>query len=272
MLQLPINDPNHLNKPTMKQLYFLALLTVLFSCKENKETTSENLNKDISKDSTTVKEIDNSLNLNLKSDLRPEEKLQLEEVYNDAVEFINFDGNGDYALFTVQKNKKVISLYTDLADAKSFKRGDLLDLAWKMDTIYEAGEGEKLEFAEWLVNVKKVKDGNVSLFRKKHPKPIKYFTEKNDFTDYFKDYLYEQVEFYLANSKNELVKTAIKDPKADLSYSIEEKEREGHSYYLLGISNDFEHHTNIIQWLYLDSENRKLFEYDLPNDKLIPFD
>jgi hypothetical protein len=257
----------------MKQLYCLALLAVLFSCKENKETTSENLNNDIPKDTIKIKEVtDKSSGLNLVSVLRPDEKLKLEEVYNDTVEFVNFDGNGDYALFTVQKNKKLISFYTDLADAKEFKRGDILEAAWKMDTIYEAGEGEKQEFAEWLVNAKKLKDGNVSLFRKKHPKPIKYFTDKEDYTADFKDYLYEQVEFYLANSKNELVKTAIQNPNTDLSYSIEEKDREGHSYIVLGISNDFEHHTNIIQWLYMESINRKLYEYDLPNDKLIQFD
>lgn len=257
----------------MKQLYCLALLTILFSCKENKETTSENLNKDIPKDTIKIRETtDKPSNLNLVSDLRPDEKLKLEEVYHDEVEFVNFDGNGDYALFTVQKNKKLISFYTDFANAGQFKRGDVLNAAWKMDTIYIAGEGEKQEFAEWLVNAKKVKDGNVSLFRKKHPKPIKCYTDKEDYTTDFKDYLYEQVEFYLANSKNELVKTAIKNPNADLSYSIEEKDREGHSYIVLGISNDFEHHTNIIQWLYLDNENRELYEYDLPTDKLIQFD
>ena len=257
----------------MKQLYCIALLAMLFSCKDHKEATAESLKENVTKDTLALKEAgDNVSNLNLTSNVRPGEKLKLEEVYDDTVEFINFDGNGDYALFTVQKNKKLISFYTDLADAKTFKRGDILDVAWKMDTIYEAGEGEKLEFAEWLVNAKKVKDGNVSLFRKKHSKPIKYYSEKEDFTADFKDYLYEQVEFYLANSNNELVKSAIKDPKADLSYSIEEKDRDGRSYILLGISNDFEHHTNIIQWLYLDNENRKLYEYDLPNDKLVQFD
>ena len=257
----------------MKQLYCVALLAVLFSCKDNKEATAENLNNNIQKDTTVVKDVtDNSSDLNLKSNLRTGEKLQLEQVYNDTVQFVNFDGNGDYALFTVQKDKKMISFYTDLANVKAFKRGDLLDVSWKMDTIYEAGEGEKLEFAEWLVNAKKIKDGNVSLFRKKHPKPIKYYSEKNDFTADFTDHIYEQVEYYLANSKNELVKSTLKDANADLSYSIEEKDRENHSYIVLGISNDFEHHTNIIQWLYFDDIHGKLYEYDLPNDKLIPFD
>lgn len=254
----------------MKQLYCLALFAVLFSCKDYKQATSENLST--IKDTTAVSEVADASGLKLKSALRPAKTLQLEEVYNDSVEFVNFDGNGDYALFTVQKNKKLLSFYTDLADAKAFNRGDLLDVSWKMDTIYEAGEGEKPEFAEWLVNAKKIKDGSVSLFRKKHPKDLKFYSDNNNLTPDFKDFLYEQVEYYLANSKNELVKLAVKDPKADLSYSIEEKDKDGRSYYALGISNDFEHHTNVIQWLYVDSENNKLYEYDLPNDKLVQFD
>ncbi|TDO71157.1 hypothetical protein EV143_10912 [Flavobacterium chryseum] len=256
----------------MKPFYCLALFVLLLSCKENKEITAENLGKTVQKDSIKVTETNIVSNENLVSDLRPNEKLKTEERYSDQVEFINFDGNGDYALFTVQKNKKLVSFYTNLEDARPFKRGDVLDVEWKMDTIYEAGEGEKQGFGEWLITVKKVKDGPVSLFRKKYKNPIKYTSEKDELTADFKDYLYEQVEYYLANSKNELVKLAIKSPNADLSYSIEEKEKDGRSYYVLGISNDFEHHTNIIQWLYLDNETRNLYEYDLANDKLVKFD
>lgn len=256
----------------MKTFYCLALFVLLLSCKENKETTAENLDKKVQKDSIKVTETNIASNENLFSDLRPNEKLKTEERYSDQVEFINFDGNGDYALFTVQKNKKLVSFYTNLEDARPFKRGDILDVEWKMDTIYEAGEGEKQGFGEWLITVKKVKDGPVSLFRKRYKNPIKYTFEKDELTADFKDYLHEQVEYYLANSKNELVKLAIKSPNADLSYSIEEKEKDGRSYYVLGISNDFEHHTNIIQWLYLDNETRNLYEYDLANDKLVKFD
>ncbi|TPG45359.1 hypothetical protein [Flavobacterium pectinovorum] len=255
----------------MKQFYCLAFLVLLFSCKENKEATTENLNT-TQKDTINIKETKVVSNNTQTSVLRPNEKLKIQQVYSDLVEFVNFDGNGDYALFTVQKNKELISLYTNLENAKTFKRGDLLDVKWKMDTIYIAGEGEKQDFGEWLVDAKKVKDGNVTLFLKKYKKPIKYYSEKEDYTADYKDFLYTQVEYYLANSKNELVKAALKSPDADLSYSIEEKDREGRSYIVLGISNDFEHHTNILQWLYLDNENNTLYEYDLPNDKLIKFD
>lgn len=254
----------------MKHFYCLAVLVLLFSCKENKETNPENLNK-VQKDTTSLKETEAGPDRIETSDLRPNEKLKLQQVYTDLVEYVDFDANGDFTLFTVQKDKHLVSFYNNLESAGSFKRGDLLEVKWKIDTIYIAGEGEKEDFGEWLVDAKKVKDGNVSLFLKKYKKPIKYYTAKEDYTTDYKDYLYTQVEYYLANSKNELVKAALKDPNADLSYSIEEKEKEGRSYTVLGISNDGEHHTNIIQWLYLDNENRNLYEYDLPNDKLIEF-
>ncbi|MBF4491139.1 hypothetical protein IR010_01190 [Flavobacterium sp. MR2016-29] len=256
----------------MKQIYCLALFALLFSCKENKETNSENLNKSAQKDTLSVKEINTTASKeNFESDLRPSEKLKLGQPYSDTVEFVEFDNNGDFPLFSVQKNKKLVGLVSNSEDAPKFKRGDVLELKWKMDTLYVAGESEELNFSEWMISAKKVKDGNVSLFLKKYKKPIKYSSAKEDYTDGFKDYLYTQVEYYLANSKQELVKTAIKNPDADLSYSIEEKDKEGHIFYVLGISNDFEHHTNIIQWIYIDSNNNQLYEYDLPNDKLVEF-
>ena len=69
-----------------------------------------------------------------------------------------------------------------------------------------------------------------------------------------------------------MIKSTIESPDASLTYSIEDGEKSGRSYTILGISNEFENRTSIIQWLYLDNENRKLYEYDLGNDKLIEFD
>ncbi|MEN2399415.1 hypothetical protein GKZ90_0006485 [Flavobacterium sp. MC2016-06] len=256
----------------MKKIYCLALFALLLSCKENKETTSENSNKTVQIDTTSVKNTAvTASNENLVSDLRANEKLKPQQTYSDQVEFVNFDGNGDYALFTVQKNKKLVSFFTNLENAGIFKRGDVLDVTWKMDTIYEAGEGEKQDFGEWLITAKKVKDGPVSLFRKKYKKEIKYYSDNKDLTTDFKNYLYEQVEYYLANSKKDLVIANIKNPEANLVYSIEDRDKNGRSYTVLGISNEFENQTSIIQWLYLDNENRKLYEYDLPNDKLVEF-
>lgn len=254
----------------MKQFYCLALLALLFSCKENKETSHEDFKANLPKDSINLKVKEITPIDTFVSDLRPTEKLKLGQIYTDEVAYVDFDDNGDYPLFTVEKEAKLISLYANLEEPNDFKRGDILEIKWRMDSVYIAGEGEKLDFGEWLVTAKKVKDGNVSLLRKNYKKPIKYYSEKEEaYTDGFKEYVATQVEYYLANSKKEVVEMAIKNPETNFTYSIEEKDKEGHSYYKIGISTDFEHSSTVLQWLYLDSESRNLYEYDVQNDKLI---
>ena len=73
------------------------------------------------------------------------------------------------------------------------------------------------------------------------------------------------------NSKNELIRITLADTTADLSYSIEEMDRDEKKYIVLGISTVFEHHTNILQWLYFDAFEKIVYEYDLPADSLVKF-
>ncbi|TDW51566.1 hypothetical protein EV144_101241 [Flavobacterium sp. 270] len=253
----------------MKVLYSLAFLVLLSSC--NEKSKDENTNADtVSQKKATNQVVESAKDY--KSDIRPNEKLKLEQVYTDTAEFVEFNNEGDYAYVAIKKDNKTIALTTNETIDSLYKRGDIIDVKWKIDSVFIAGEGEKLDFTEWLVSAKKVKDGPVSLFRKKYKKPIKfYWGEEDHYSTDYKDYLYTQVEYYLANSKKDLVKSTIQDPNASLIYSIEDRNLGGHSYTVLGISNEFENRTSIIQWLYLDSENRNLYEYDLANEKLIEF-
>lgn len=252
--------------------YFLLISVVLlFSCTDKKVSVPKKSNDTTGVTSKNIDVIPEEVNVF--SAIRPDERLNKGEQYADEAEYVDYDANGDYALFTVKKGKEVVALQTNFEGSDQFNRGDVLKITWKMDSTFIAGEGEKLDFTEWLINAEKVKDGNVSLFKKKYPKPIKYtWAEVEEYTKDFKDYLYTQVEYYLANSKKDLVKAHLKNPDTELVYSIEDRQKDGRSYTVLGIANEFEHHISIIQWLYLDSENRKLYEYDLANDKLVEFD
>lgn len=249
-------------------LVLVALL--LFSCKDEKKTTSEtalktNINKEKQAEMTSQQE-------SFFSAIRPGEKLDKRKEYADEVEYTDYDDNGDYNLFTIKKDKQTVALHTNFEGADKFYRGDILEITWKIDSTYSAGDGEKLDFTPWLIKARKVKDGSVSQFKKKYKKPIKYYwAEEEEYSASFKDYLYTLVEYYLANSKKELVKANLQNPDTNLVYSIESGDKNGQSYTILGISNEFENHTSIIQWLYLDTETRKLYEYDLPNDQLIEF-
>ncbi|MEP6928710.1 MAG: hypothetical protein ABI850_01810 [Flavobacterium sp.] len=253
----------------MKYFSLLSLL-FLFSCTDKKVSVPKVSNNGSENSSTEAVVIPEEVNVF--SAIRPDERLNKGEKYSDEVEYVGYDESGDYALFTIKKGNEVVALNTNFEGADKFLRGDILNITWKMDSTFIAGEGEKPEFTEWLLNAEKIKDGSVSLFRKKYKKPIKYtWAEGAEYSKDYKDYLYTLVEYYLANSKKDLVKVHIGNPDTELVYSIEDGEKNGRSYTILGISNEFENHTSIIQWLYFDSENKKLYEYDLANDKLVEF-
>ncbi len=188
----------------------------------------------------------------------------------EKFEFVDYDNNGDYINFIVKRGDNMLNFVTDTIAYRSFCRGDIIEVSWKRDTINRAN-AESTEKVDWLMAAKKIKDGNVSVFRKKYQKEIKYTWAKE--YEYSKDYLdqlYKLVEYYLANSKNDLVKHAIVN-QSDLTYSIEQQKRNNKEFTVLGIATEAEHHTSMAQWLYYDSEQKKLYEYDLPNDKLIEF-
>ncbi|WP_051224355.1 hypothetical protein [Flavobacterium tegetincola] len=193
------------------------------------------------------------------------------KIVTDTITFVEYDDNGDYPLLFAKKGGKRFTYIYNTDKDVDFLRDDQLLIKWKLDSTWIAGEGEKLEMRPWITEAKKIKDGSVANYRKQHKKPLKYWTaEKDGYSDTFKDYLYTLVEYYLANTKNELVKLNLK-ANSDLIYSIEDGEKDGRSYTILGLSEDHKDHSNIIVWLYLDDESRTFYEYDLVNDKLVEF-
>ena len=85
------------------------------------------------------------------------------------------------------------------------------------------------------------------------------------------DEIYLVAEYYIANSKNELIRQTIKD-KNQIEYSIEKRTENNRDYDLLGIGYMFEHRFNVMQWIYIENVNYRIFEYDLPNEKLTEFE
>jgi len=112
----------------------------------------------------------------------------------------------------------------------------------------------------------------VSDFRKNYGKEI-YYNYSGDFnySQKYLDELYLKVEYYVANSKNELLKYIIAN-KYRLEYSVEQQQRNGKEYTVLGIGTVTEGRITKAQWLYYDAENKILYEYDLPNDELVVFE
>lgn len=90
------------------------------------------------------------------SALRANEKLKPGTVYTDTLSYVNFDDNGDYLLFFVEKNQDTIGLIH--SEHKSdFIKGETIEMQWKIDSLRPAGDPEFLEFKEFIISAKRVK-------------------------------------------------------------------------------------------------------------------
>jgi len=115
-------------------------------------------------------------------------------------------------------------------------------------------------------------DSKVSKFRKNYGKEIYYnYSADFNYTQSYLNELYLIAENYIANSKNELLKSIIAY-KGRLEYSVEQQQRNDKEYTVLGIGTVTEGRITKAQWLFYDAENKILYEYDLPNDELIVFE
>jgi len=195
-----------------------------------------------------------------------------EPLSNDIMEFVNYNDDGDYFLLNAKQKDKTFSFINDSNDDRSLLRGDMIEISWKKDSISIAGDGETRVEAERIVSVKKIKDGNVSRFRKAYPQPLKYtWPQEEQYTRSYLDKLYLLTEYYIANSGNALLKQQIKN-KGELSYSIEKQTRENKEYILIGIATVTAQHAETVQWLYFDNDRDLLYEYDLPQDRLVKYE
>ncbi|UFH31467.1 hypothetical protein LNP04_16050 [Chryseobacterium sp. C-71] len=235
----------------MKEFFAILILTLCFSC-ISPESKNQPQEKTVTK---TV----------------PQIEAKKDSIKIDTIEFVSYNDNFDYTQLNGKKENEEIDFVNDNNNDRSFLRGDLIAIKWKNDTIYIAGDGETPQIAQWIVSAKKIKDGNVSKLRKQYGKPIKYhYSKEDEISDSYLEHLHDLAEYYIANSKNDLVKLSLKD-KIDLAYSVEKQTRDNKEYYVLGIYTESENKISTIQWLYIAPETDKIYEYDLPEDKLIYF-
>lgn len=194
-----------------------------------------------------------------------------EEVFKDFFEFVAYKDDFEYTSLQAKKGNELHGFVNDKNNDRSLLIGDICEIQWKKDTIYAAGDSETPVINDWLISVKKIKDGNVSKLRKEYKTELKYYWSKEEnYSQIFLDKIYLLTEYYIANSKNEILKHHIKT-KNQITYSIENQKRENIEYTIMGIGYEFENRSNIFQWLYYNNQNGKLYEYDLPNDKLNEF-
>lgn len=239
---------------------FIALILMAFtivSCHSN----AEKVNKPAPQKKVAVSKVIQSAAI----------KAQPEK--HELMEFVEYNDEGDYYLLTARKGDSILSLLNTDSDDRSLLRGDLIDVFRKTVEIEMAGDGDAKVAAEQIISMVKVKDGKVAKFRRQYGKKLKYtWPEEEQYSQYYLDKLYALVEYYIANSKNDLLRLNVKN-REQLTYSIEKQTKDNKEYMMIGIATVSEHHVNTIQWLYLvQEENDTLYEYDLAQDRLIRFD
>ncbi|MFD1552874.1 hypothetical protein DNU06_08080 [Putridiphycobacter roseus] len=115
--------------------------TALIPAEENTKTTENKVRK-------------------VKSSVRANSLVSLKEIYIDSIEFIGYNDDFDYFLLTGKKNKRAIDFFYDWQWKKNgaydFKSGDIIEVKWKMDTFWVAGDGERADFHEWVIDAKKL--------------------------------------------------------------------------------------------------------------------
>lgn len=202
---------------------------------------------------------------------QPKQQIKSENhEFTDVFIFDKYNDDGDYFLLIAQKNDSIFGFIND-KDDRSLLKGDEIKITWKKDTVLSPAEDEKPGSANWIVAVKKLKDGPVARFRKSYGKEISYhFSDEFNYATSYLDKLYVLTEYYIATSKNTLLKDLVQN-KDKIEYSIEQQTRDNKEYTMLGIGTVTEGRITKAQWLYYDAENDKLYEYDLPNDKLIEY-
>lgn len=193
-----------------------------------------------------------------------------EPTFKDTLVFTSYNDDGDYMLLSARKGNELISFINEKNSDRSLLKGDVCEVIWKRDTIYISGDGEIPEIAEWIVQIKKLKDGRQSQFRSKYKKELKYHYHDKDYSSYGLDQLYLAAEYYIANTNNELLLSAIKNNE-QLEYSIEDQIKNNTNYQVLGIGYTIDHHFTVMQWVYIDPATQTIYEYDLSKDRLQSF-
>lgn len=114
-------DPSHMKNFTLPLLLFLA------ACSSNQKDEKV-------KDSTT------RITATTTTQTKPSKPAP---EHTDTLQFIHFDGNGDYwNAFFINARKDTLRLVTD-QELTDKLLGKLLQVKWRPDTLTEAGDGER---------------------------------------------------------------------------------------------------------------------------------
>lgn len=251
----------------MKSLFLIAITLFLFnSCGSNEEAfVEENSEKEITKD-TLISPIPV-----YQSKIRG--NVDVGQIYTDTLTFLSFDSNYDYwfCLFQTRELDTVYMAYNDLVE--EVNAGRIFIVQWKVDSLFEAGEGDELYFQERIISYDVIRD-----LEKGFEKFLNVFVA--DFVNPSSDMLqYIQPDISFQSSNNlglycTLVKSGVVEKHAWLNgfeTSVFENTPEGHfcdGYP--GIQNGF-YYTNVLlkdlpAFDKMEKDDFIVEKYDIPEE------
>ena len=190
----------------------------------------------------------------------------------EKVIFLELQEGGDIEPIIVKNGEQRLTFVyqPDSFVELNLLRGDSILINWEERDLELAGDTGTVR-EKVVTKILKIKDSKILDFRSKYGKELVFqYPMDSNYTETFKDYLYNWVEYYLTISKTLPVEDLIIDKSNTIYYSIEDAEKNGRSYTLIGIGiKASPENSSILQWLYLDNESHRMYEYDLGKDELI---
>lgn len=209
-----------------------------------------------------------------KSDLRPNENLEADKIYQDEVVFSSLDLDGDFPVVLVKKNgKEIWFLVSDAnpedyyAEKLPFCEGDIVTIQWKLEK-FSPGNGEVPYFKEFLYSSKKSKDGKLSIFNKKHPEKLELNEKDENFSDAELKKIDDKVRYYLANTNKDIFAEVEEPP---LMYSATKKNIDNKNYIEIEFCYLYQGQLAHLEMFYIDQEINTIYNYDNRTKKLIKF-
>lgn len=199
------------------------------------------------------------------------QKINEQHKHVEKMTFVKYNDDGEYFQLLALKGDNVFSFINETDTGRNLNRGDRIEIIWKDETITIPGDSNTKIRGQVLVSVTKIGDGPVSAFRIKYGKKLKYtWSTDENYSSAYLGKIYLLAEYYLSKTKNPLLQMAIKK-REELTYSIEPTERDSRNYDVIGIAPVGSNGSQIVQWLYIAIEDNRIFEYDLPEDRLAIF-
>ena len=189
----------------------ISLSFCLNACKDSAvatKTTESDTQIKIKKESVTKLQLEQKTEplRKFSSRLRPNEKLEIGEIYTDTINFLGFNTDYDDWLFAAKKNNDTIYLiYNEGLKTKLFEKDELV-VNWKMDSLRYAADTEYVQYREYLVSFKKKKSAKLI------DEKAKVLWRKIQYDEEIKDSINTMV------LNNDYIKTISEPEKAALAY------------------------------------------------------